>query len=75
MAKNFYALKNGDFFQDWSNTELITLANDWSGVDAVLVTGGSLGANAVVLEDWTLARLVGQGFLAADHDVKGDWIA
>ena len=43
--------------------------------DAVAVTGGSLGLETVVLGDWTVAALVGQGYLTADHHVKGDWIA
>jgi VCBS repeat-containing protein len=42
--------------------------------DAVAVSGGSLGANTVVLNDWTVATLVGQGFLTTDHHVKGDWL-
>jgi hypothetical protein len=28
-----------------------------------------------VLGDWSVATLVGQGLLTADHHVKGDWIA
>lgn len=36
MSKNFYKLADADFFQDWTNTELITTANDWSGVDAIV---------------------------------------
>jgi hypothetical protein len=43
-------------------------------VDAVAITGGSLGGNTVVLNDWTVATLVGQGFLTTDHHVKGDWL-
>jgi predicted extracellular nuclease len=33
MSKNFYKLADADFFQDRTNTDLITTANDWSGVD------------------------------------------
>jgi spermidine/putrescine-binding protein len=42
--------------------------------DAVAVSGGSLGANTVVLNDWTVAALVGQGFLTTDLHVKGGWL-
>lgn len=41
--------------------------------DAVAITG-SLGANSVVLGDWTVAALVGQGYLSADLHVKGGWL-
>lgn len=40
MSKNFYKLANADFFQDWSNTNLITTSNDWSGVDAIMGYAG-----------------------------------
>jgi hypothetical protein len=40
----------------------------------VAITGGSLGANSVVLADLTIATLVGQGYLTADLHVKGDWL-
>jgi VCBS repeat-containing protein len=43
-------------------------------VDAVLVTGGSLGANSIVLSDWSIAALVGQRFLSAELKVLGDWL-
>ncbi|MCG2584965.1 Ig-like domain-containing protein [Massilia sp. TS11] len=36
MAKTFFKLANGDFFQDWSNTGLITTNNVWDGVDAIV---------------------------------------
>jgi uncharacterized protein len=42
--------------------------------DAVVATGGSLGENSVVLDDWTLASLVGQGYLDANHQVIGGWL-
>jgi VCBS repeat-containing protein len=42
--------------------------------DAVAISGGSLGANSVVLNDWTLATLVGQGYLDAALHVKGGWL-
>jgi VCBS repeat-containing protein len=42
--------------------------------DAVAITGGSLGANTVVLGDVNIATLVGQGFLTADHQVHGGWL-
>jgi VCBS repeat-containing protein len=42
--------------------------------DGVAITGGSLGANSVVLGDLTVATLVGQGYLTADLHVKGDWL-
>jgi VCBS repeat-containing protein len=42
--------------------------------DAVAITGGSLGANTVVLATLSIATLVGQGFLTADHHVRGDWL-
>ena len=42
--------------------------------DSVAVSGGSLGGNMVVLNDWAVATLVGQGFLTADQHVKGDWL-
>jgi VCBS repeat-containing protein len=42
--------------------------------DAVAVTGGRLGSNTVMLNDWTVAELVGQRYLSADHQVLGDWL-
>jgi VCBS repeat-containing protein len=36
MSKNFYKLADSDFFQDWSNTSLITTNNDWSNVDSIM---------------------------------------
>jgi VCBS repeat-containing protein len=42
--------------------------------DAVAITGGSLGANTVVLGALSVATLVGQGFLTADHHVQGGWL-
>lgn len=42
--------------------------------DAVAISNASLGSNTVVLEGWSVATLVGQGFLTADHHVKGDWL-
>jgi VCBS repeat-containing protein len=42
--------------------------------DAVAISGGSLGANSVVLNDWTVATLVGQGYLDAALHVKGGWL-
>lgn len=42
--------------------------------DAVAITGGSLGANSIVLNDWSVAALVGQRFLSADLKVLGDWL-
>jgi uncharacterized protein len=43
-------------------------------IDAVSITGGALEGNTVLLSDWTVATLVGQGWLTADHHVKGAWI-
>lgn len=42
--------------------------------DAVAITGGSLGGNTVTLNDWTVAELVGQRYLSAEHKVLGDWL-
>jgi VCBS repeat-containing protein len=41
MSKTFYKLANSDFFQDWSNTNLITANNDWSGVDSIMGYNGA----------------------------------
>jgi uncharacterized protein len=43
-------------------------------IDAVSITGGALGMNKVLLSDWTVATLVGQGWLTTDHHVHGNWI-
>jgi hypothetical protein len=43
-------------------------------IDAVSITGGALGGNTVLLGDWTVATLIGQGYLSADHHVKGGWL-
>jgi VCBS repeat-containing protein len=43
-------------------------------IDGVSISGGALGANTVLLGDWTVATLVGQGYLTADHHVHGNWI-
>lgn len=42
--------------------------------DAVAATGGSLGANTVVMDGLTIASLVGQGYLSADLHVLGGWL-
>jgi hypothetical protein len=36
MSKTFFKLAGGDFFQDWTNTGLITTSDDWSGVDSIV---------------------------------------
>jgi len=36
MTTSYWSLAGGDFAQDWSNTELITTANDWSGVASIV---------------------------------------
>ena len=36
MSKTFYKLSDSDFFQDWSDTSLITTNNDWSGVASIM---------------------------------------
>lgn len=43
-------------------------------LDAVSITGGALGANNVLLDGWTVATLVGQGYLTLDHHVRGGWL-
>jgi VCBS repeat-containing protein len=43
-------------------------------IDAVSITGGGLGHNQVLLADFSIATLVGQGLLTADHHVHGNWI-
>jgi VCBS repeat-containing protein len=43
-------------------------------IDAVSISGGALGANSVLLSDWTVATLVGQGYLTTDLHVRGGWI-
>lgn len=43
-------------------------------IDAVAITGGALAGNTVLLGDWTVASLIGQGYLSADHHVKGGWL-
>jgi Ca2+-binding RTX toxin-like protein len=42
--------------------------------DGVAITGGSLGDTTLVLEDLTVATLVGQGYLSADQHLRGDWL-
>ncbi|HWJ94139.1 MAG TPA: Ig-like domain-containing protein, partial [Telluria sp.] len=36
MSKTFYKLSDSDFFQDWSNTGLISTNNDWSNVPSIM---------------------------------------
>ena len=36
MTKAFYKLSTGSFSQDWSNKNLITTLNDWSGVASIM---------------------------------------
>jgi hypothetical protein len=40
----------------------------------VAITGAALHENTLLLSDWTVATLVGQGFLTADHHVRGGWL-
>lgn len=64
MSKNFYKLANADFFQDWTNTDLITTNNDWSGVDAIVGYRGDglsspAGKNpALVTADSTVVSVI-----------------
>jgi VCBS repeat-containing protein len=36
MSKIFFKLSDSDFFQDWTNTNLITTSDDWSGVPSIV---------------------------------------
>ncbi|MGZ3181869.1 MAG: Ig-like domain-containing protein [Telluria sp.] len=36
MSKTFYKLSSGNFYQDWSNTGLITTNDDWSNVPGIV---------------------------------------
>lgn len=40
----YFNLANGDLRQDWSNTELITRDDDWSGVPSIVGYQGNSGA-------------------------------
>jgi VCBS repeat-containing protein len=65
-------LKGAHNGADFSFADIDTDGNGQA--DSVAITGGSLGGNTVVLSDLSVATLVGQGFLTADHHVKGDWL-
>lgn len=47
MSATYFNLGGGNFFQDWSNTGLITTNDDWSGVPSIVgyrgddITGGT----------------------------------
>src|SRR5438067_143837 len=58
MSKIFYKLADSDFFQDWSNTGLITANNDWSGVASIM---GYNGAGAVSGTGKDPAGVLGDG--------------
>jgi predicted extracellular nuclease len=36
MTAEYFSLASGDFFQDWSDTGLITANDDWSGVPSIV---------------------------------------
>lgn len=36
MAADYHSLASGEFFQDWSNTGLITADDNWSGVPSIV---------------------------------------
>ncbi|MES2128518.1 MAG: Ig-like domain-containing protein [Pseudomonadota bacterium] len=49
--------------------------SDGDGVaDAVAVTGGALGDGQLLLQNFSVAALVGQHYLDAAHQVVGSWI-
>lgn len=51
MAKTYFSLKDGNFFQDWSDPGLITANDDWSKVPSIVgylgdgMIGSSTGVN------------------------------
>ena len=44
MAKTYFSLQGGNFFQDWSDIGLITAPDDWSNVPSIV---GYLGNNMI----------------------------
>jgi hypothetical protein len=56
MSKNFYKLADADFFQDWTNTDLITTANDWSDIDGIVgYRGDGLSSPSATTRPWSRA--------------------
>jgi VCBS repeat-containing protein len=51
MAKTYFSLQGGNFFQDWSDTGLITANDDWSNVPSIVgylgngMVGSATGVN------------------------------
>ncbi|WLI90254.1 Ig-like domain-containing protein [Massilia sp. R2A-15] len=66
------------------NAPLAATAAPWSFVDvdadgngtadAVAISGGNLGSDTVVLDGWSIATLVGQNYLDAQHQAIGGWL-
>jgi VCBS repeat-containing protein len=46
MSMVFHKLANGNFFQDWSDTSLISTSHDWSGVPSIMGYRGDQLANS-----------------------------
>ncbi|MES2149175.1 MAG: Ig-like domain-containing protein [Pseudomonadota bacterium] len=42
--------------------------------DSVLISGGNLGSDSIVLADWSIAALVGQHFLNGQNQAVGGWL-
>ncbi len=46
MTQVYHSLASSNFFQDWSNTGLIMMSNDWSGVASIMGSRGDNLTNA-----------------------------
>lgn len=49
-----HVLADGDFFQDWSNTSLISIGDDWSGVASIVGYRGDNLTSATAVDPRTL---------------------
>ncbi|MCP9495296.1 MAG: DUF4394 domain-containing protein, partial [Pyrinomonadaceae bacterium MAG19_C2-C3] len=51
---NYFNLAGGNFSQDWSNTELITINDDWSGVPSITGFLGNVTGNVMGVDPQTI---------------------
>jgi len=61
MTTSYWSLAGADFAQDWSNTEQITTANDWSGVASIMGYRGDDLTTGVGIDPQTITTSTAAG--------------
>ena len=67
MSKSFFKLSNGSFTQNWNDTSLITVTNDWSNVPSIVgyrgdgLASSGKDARLVVADSTVVSVMANQG--------------